>query len=141
MRKMDEAEWRAFLQTGARTAKCATVRANGRPHIAPVWFLLKEGDIWFTTWHESVKAKCLQRDPRLALCVEDDRPPFSYVSVDGRAEFVDDAAQLLGVATELGGRYMGTGRADDFGRRNAVPGELLVRVRIERVIGFADVSA
>jgi hypothetical protein len=48
--------------------------------------------------------------------------------------------ELLRFATEIGGRYMGPERAEEFGQRNAVPGELLVRVTPERVIAEADVA-
>jgi hypothetical protein len=47
---------------------------------------------------------------------------------------------LLRFATAIGGRYMGADRAGEFGRRNAVPGELLVRLRPERVIAATDVA-
>jgi hypothetical protein len=50
-------------------------------------------------------------------------------------------SSLLRIATAIGGRYMGAGRAEEFGRRNAVPGELLVRLRPGRVIALADVAA
>jgi hypothetical protein len=36
---------------------------------------------------------------------------------------------------------MGPDRAEEFGRRNAVPGELLVRIRPVKVLAYADVSA
>jgi hypothetical protein len=55
------------------------------------------------------------------------------------AQFSGDPDALLTWATRIGGRYMGPDRADEFGRRNAVPSELLVRGRITRVIAYADV--
>ena len=48
---------------------------------------------------------------------------------------------MLDIATRAGGRYMGADRADEFGRRNAVPGELVVRVRPTKVITGFDISA
>ncbi|HLI08028.1 MAG TPA: pyridoxamine 5'-phosphate oxidase family protein [Ktedonobacteraceae bacterium] len=67
-------EVRTFLLTGTRTAKVATVRADGRPHVAPVWFLLDDDSIVFTTWHTTVKAKNIRRDPRVCLCIDDETP-------------------------------------------------------------------
>ena len=52
----------------------------------------------------------------------------------------EDLEELLRFATASGGRYMGAARAAEFGRRNAVPGELLVRLRPKRVIATADVA-
>ncbi|MCB5178416.1 PPOX class F420-dependent oxidoreductase [Streptomyces antimicrobicus] len=139
-RKMTQEEWRAFVSHSTRTAKLATVRADGSPHIAPVWFVLAGDTVVFTTGKATVKGRNLARDARVALCVDDDRPPFSYVSLHGRAETSEDMAELLAWATRIGARYMGEERAEAFGRRNAVPGELLVRVRIDKVVAEAGIA-
>lgn len=139
-REMSREEWRSFLSQGTRTGKLATVRRDGSPHVVPVWFVLDGDDIVLTTGRDSVKGRSLRRDGRVALCVDDDRPPFAFVTVTGRAEVSEDLDQLLHYATLLGGRYMGEDRAEAFGRRNAVPGELLVRIRPERVFAVDDVA-
>ena len=38
MKKMSEEEYLGFLTSGTKTGKLATVRADGRPHVVPVWF-------------------------------------------------------------------------------------------------------
>ncbi|TLQ42159.1 PPOX class F420-dependent oxidoreductase [Streptomyces marianii] len=139
-RKMSQDEWRAFVSQGTRTAKLSTVSADGGPHIAPVWFLLDGDDVVFNTGKETVKGRNLTRDGRVALCVEDDRPPFSFVVVQGRAELGEDPEQLRHWATRIAARYMGEERAEEYGARNGVPGELLVRVRVEKVRAVADVA-
>ncbi|MEV5610132.1 PPOX class F420-dependent oxidoreductase [Streptomyces sp. NPDC052225] len=138
--KMTDEEWRAFVSEGTRTAKLSTVRADGSPHIAPVWFVLDGDDIVFNTGKDTVKGRNLARDGRVALCVDDERPPFSFVTIQGRAEISEDPAELLDSATRIGGRYMGADRAEEFGRRNGVPGELLVRVRVEKVVAMGDLA-
>ncbi|MFF5445667.1 PPOX class F420-dependent oxidoreductase [Streptomyces sp. NPDC012888] len=141
--KMTEEEWRAFVSHSTRTGKLATVRSDGSPHTAPVWFLLDGDSFVFTTGKDTVKGRNLVRDGRVCLCVDDDRPPYAYVVLQGRAEtseYADGAEAMLHWATRIGGRYMGEERAAAFGRRNAVPGELLVRVRIEKVIAEAGVA-
>ncbi|MFE3939568.1 PPOX class F420-dependent oxidoreductase [Streptomyces goshikiensis] len=118
-------------------------RADGSPHIAPIWFVLDGDSIVFNTGKDTVKGRNLARDGRVALCVDDDRPPFSYVVLQGRAEiseYADDADEMVRWATRIAARYMGEERAEDFGRRNGVPGELLVRVRVDTVIAVAGVS-
>jgi PPOX class probable F420-dependent enzyme len=137
---MTQTERRAFLQHGTRTAKLSTVREDGRPHVVPVWFVLDGDDLLFTTGARSVKARSMRRDGRVALCVDDERPPYAFVMLEGRAELSDDVEAMLPVATEIGRRYMGADRAEEFGRRNAVPGELLVRVRSVRVLAEADIT-
>lgn len=75
MAEMNPHEYRTFLQAGTRTLKLATTRRDGRPHVAPVWFLLDGDTIVFTTGADTVKGRDLRRDGRVALCVDDERPP------------------------------------------------------------------
>jgi PPOX class probable F420-dependent enzyme len=141
MHEMSEAEYRAFMTGQARTAKLGTTRADGRPHVAPVWFDLDDdGTVVFTTGADSLKGKALRRDPRVCLCVDDDTPPFSFVIVEGTAEISEDLDALQEWATRIGGRYMGTDVAEAFGKRNAVPGELLVRITPAKVIARAAIA-
>jgi PPOX class probable F420-dependent enzyme len=139
-RAMTPDEMRAFLEHGTRTAKVATTSRDGQPHVMPVWFVLEGEEIVFNTNAESVKGKHLRRDPRIALVVDDEAPPYAFVHVRGRATLSEDPDELRRTATEIGARYMGADRAEEFGRRNAVAGELVVRVRPERVISQADVA-
>lgn len=129
-----------FLGSGTRTGKFATVRADGRPHVVPIWFVVDQGDVVFTTWHESVKLRNLTADSRAAMVVDLEEPPFAYVMVEGRVSISDDIDQLRGFATRIGGRYMGESRAEEFGARNGVPGEVVVRLLIDRIVAKDDVS-
>jgi PPOX class probable F420-dependent enzyme len=141
MHVMSEEEWKAFLTDQPRTAKLATVRQDGRPHVAPIWVDLDDGGtIVFTTHAESLKGKSIRRDPRIALCVDDDRPPFSFVTIEGTVEISEDLEEMLRWATRLGGRYMGAEVASAYGKRNAVPGELLVRLRPTHVVARAGIA-
>ncbi len=139
---MSDVEVRAFLtEMPPRTAKLATVRADGRPHVAPVWFDIDDdGAVVFNTGEDTVKGRNLLRDPRCVVCIDDDRPPFSFVTIEGTAEVSRDLAAVLAWATRIGGRYMGNDRATEYGERNGVPGELLVRLRPDRVLGLADLA-
>jgi PPOX class probable F420-dependent enzyme len=139
-RGMTAEQVRSFLSHGTRTAKLATVMDDGQPHVMPVWFVLDGGQIVFTTGATSVKGRNLRRDSRVALVVDDERPPFAFVHVRGRVTIQEDLDELLRFATAIGARYMGEDRGEEFGKRNAVPGELLVRVMPERVIAEDDVA-
>jgi PPOX class probable F420-dependent enzyme len=140
MERMSDTEWRRFVLTGTRTGKLAVTRADGRPHVTPIWFDLDGDDVVFTTHENSVKARHLRRDPRAALCVDDETPPYSYVMLEGTATLSTDLDELLAWATRIGGRYMGRDRAKEYGERNGVPGEVLVRLRVERVHAFRDIA-
>jgi PPOX class probable F420-dependent enzyme len=139
---MSEAEALAFLGADPpHTGKLATTRLDGRPHVAPIWFALDlDGSIVFTTHEESLKGRTLRRDPRAALCVDDEVPPFSFVTVEGVVDISEDLDELLRWATVIGGRYMGADRAEAYGARNGVSGELLCRLRPTKVISAANVA-
>jgi PPOX class probable F420-dependent enzyme len=137
---MTEDEWRAFVVEAPRPAILSTVRADGRPHAAPIWIDVEDGAIVFNTGVDTVKGRNIARDPRVSIVVQDDRPPFSYVLVEGRAETSDDLDDVRAIATRIGGRYMGEDRAEAFGARNGVPGELVVRVRPTHVVSARDVA-
>ncbi|MEU9150571.1 PPOX class F420-dependent oxidoreductase [Streptomyces sp. NPDC048417] len=138
--KMTDEEWRAFVSHGTRTGKLSTVNADGSPHVAPVWFLLDGDDLVFNTGKETVKGRNLTRDGRVALCVDDDRPPFHFVVLNGRARLSEELGELRDAATRIAARYMGEERAEEFGARNGVPGELLVRVTVEKVVAHKDLT-
>lgn len=144
MYHMQRDEWLQFVMQGTRTGKLATVRKDGSPHVAPVWFVIdtaEDGDhIVFTTGADTVKGYAVRRDPRLAMCVDAETPPFSFVQLTAEATVSEDLDDMLRWATRLGARYMGTEAAEAFGKRNAVPGELLVRARITKVVALAEIA-
>lgn len=141
MKEMTKKEIRKFLLHGTRTGKLATVRKDGRPHVVPIWFDLDGEKIVFTTGGESVKAVNMKRDPRVCMCVDDETPPFAFVQIEGIALFSDDLDEMLHWATRIGGRYMGVDQAEAFGKRNAVPGELLVRISPTKIFAWKDVAS
>ncbi|WP_089299077.1 PPOX class F420-dependent oxidoreductase [Actinoplanes regularis] len=137
---MSEAQWREFLGAGTRTGKLATVRADGAPHVVPVWFVLDGADLVFNTGAGSVKGRSLARDGRAALCVDEEVAPYAFVTVTGRVTLHTDLDEMRPWSTRIAERYMGAELAERFGARNAVEGELLVRLRIERVVAYTGVS-
>jgi PPOX class probable F420-dependent enzyme len=131
---------RAFLLYGTRTGKVAWTGSDGAPHVAPIWFVLDGDDLVFNTGAGTGKGRALARDGRASLVVDDDTPPFSFVKIDGRVTLHDDLDEVRRFATIIGGRYMGADRAEEFGRRNGVPGELLVRLHPTRVTAAFDIA-
>lgn len=129
-----------FLSVGTRTGMLGYVAADGRPLVAPVWFVVDGGQLAFNTGRDTSKGRAIARDSRVVICVDDPHPPYSFVQVQGRAAVSEDPADVLDIATRTGARYMGAERADEFGRRNAVPGELVVRVRPTKVNAGFDIS-
>ncbi|WP_040838320.1 PPOX class F420-dependent oxidoreductase [Nocardia brevicatena] len=136
MASLSDPQVREFLTHGTRTAKVAFVASDGRPVVAPVWFILDGDELVFNTGKTTGKGKALIRDGRVALSVDLEEPPYAAVLIQGTVALSEDSDELLRTATEIGGRYMGADRAEEFGRRNGVPGELVVRVRPTKVTAF-----
>ena len=134
MHTIDDPDVREFLLAGTRTGKLSYLGADGRALVAPVWFVIEGGRLVFNTGKDSAKGRALIREPRVAICVDLEEPPYAFVQVQGVAELSEDPADLLATATAIAARYMGPERADEFGRRNGVPGELVVRLLPSKVI-------
>jgi PPOX class probable F420-dependent enzyme len=128
----------AFLTEGRRTGKVATVRADGRPHVAPVWFVMDGEDLVFTTGESSVKGRTLRRDPRVAVSVDLEQPPYAFVLLEGSVTMSTDLDEMLPYSIAISRRYVGDEQAEAFGRRNAVTGEVLVRLHPEKVVAVDD---
>ena len=140
MPRMTEDEALAFIAAAPRTGKLAIVRADGSPHVVPIWVALDGRSLVATLSGESVKARALRRDPRVSLCFDDEAPPFSFVTVEGSVTLSEDLDELRHWATVLGGRYMGADQAEAYGARNGVPGELLMRLVPDRIVGMSFVA-
>jgi PPOX class probable F420-dependent enzyme len=136
-------EVRAFLTEGTRTGKLGFVAADGRALVAPVWFMVEGPDeapeLVFNTGKKTAKGRAVARDPRLTLCVDLAEPPYAFVQVQGEATVSEDPDELLRTATAIAARYVGEERAEDFGKRNAGPGETVVRLRPTKVIAQFDI--
>jgi PPOX class probable F420-dependent enzyme len=152
MAAMSEKEIRRFLMQGTYTGKLATIKKDGSSHIVPIWFVLEssdkngsddreDDDIIFTTSGSSVKAKNIERDNRVSICVDDQTPPFSFVIVYGTAKIYHlGQNELFRFATKIAQRYMGKDDAENYGRRNSTEGEVLVRIKAKRMIAEKDIA-
>lgn len=139
---MDELtdEVTAFVSEGTRTGKLGYTASDGRPLVAPVWFVVDNGELAFNTGKNTAKGRALARDSRAVICVDDQRPPYSFVQIQGTVSISEEPSEVLDIATRTGARYMGPDRAEEYGRRNGVPGELVVRLRPTRVVKAFDLA-
>lgn len=146
---MTKSEIKKFLMEDTFTGKLATVKKNGSPHVVPIWFDVevnsrnrnKVRNIYFTTGRESVKAKNIQCDSRVSICVDDQTPPFSFVSICGNAKLIPyKQKEVLKWATKIAERYMGKKNAEAYGERNSGEDEVLVRIRPTKIIAEKDVA-
>jgi PPOX class probable F420-dependent enzyme len=130
-----------FLSAGTRTGKLAFTGADGRPLVAPVWFIVEDNCLVFNTGTDTAKGRAIGRDPRITMCVDLEVPPYAFVQVQGEAEVSEDPGELVRTAIAIAARYVGAEQAEAFGKRNGVPGELVVRLRPAKVIAMLDVIA
>ena len=138
----DDERVRAFLTAApARPAILATVRADGRPHVAPIWYAVDDdGTVVFNTGETTVKGRNLRRTGYAAMTVDDDVAPFSFVTLEGPVTISSDLDDVRHWAGVIGGRYMGADRAEEYGERNGVPGELIVRLAPAKVVSAFAVA-
>jgi PPOX class probable F420-dependent enzyme len=133
---MSKAEIGRFLMQGTFTGKLDTVKKDGSSHVVSIWFVLdngntrgKVGNIIFTTGDTSVKANNIQRDNRVNICVDDQIPPFYFVTIFGTAKIHPyKQKEVLKWATKIAERYMGKKNAEAYGRRNSEEGLVLVEI-------------
>src|SRR5919205_554223 len=152
MTEMSKAEIGRFLMRGTFTGKLATVKKNGSSHVVPIWFVLDNrnssrggkivGDIILTTGDTSVKAQNILRDNKVSICVDDQTPPFSFVTIFGTAKIHPyKQKEVLRWATKIAERYMGKDNAEAYGKRNSEEGEVLVQIKPIRILAEKDIAS
>ena len=139
---MSKDEIKDFLLQGTFTGKLGTINKDGTPHVVPIWYTLDgENNIIFNTSDKSVKAKNIRRDNRVRLCVDDQTPLFSFVTINGIAEIIsNEPSEVYKWAKIIAARYMGYNKSEEFGRRNSSEGELLVKIKPIRLIGEKNIA-
>lgn len=140
MASLSDVRVRDFLLHGTRTGKVAWVASDGAPHVAPIWFVIDGDDIVFNTGADTGKGRALAREGRASLVVDDQIPPYSFVKIDGSITLHDDLDEVRSLATIIGDRYMGSDRAEEYGERNGVPGELVVRLHPSKITAAFDIA-
>jgi PPOX class probable F420-dependent enzyme len=105
---MTEQEVTAFIEQ-QRAATLATIGPTGTPHLVAMWYAVIDGQLWFETKAKSQKAANLRRDPRATVLLEDGHTydTLRGVSLEGRAEVVDDPDALWAVGVSVWERYTG----------------------------------
>jgi general stress protein 26 len=114
--QMDDDELLAFLDE-ERIVTCATNGKDDWPHLMPLWFVVREGDIWAWTFAKSQKVKNLERDDRATIQIEagDQYHELRGVMFKTRVEIIRDVDLITDLGMEIMGRYAG-GELDEGGR-------------------------
>jgi PPOX class probable F420-dependent enzyme len=139
---MSRDEIKDFLLQGTFTGKLGTINKDGTPHVVPIWYTVDgEDNIIFNTSDKSVKATNIRRDNRVRLCVDDQTPLFSFVTINGIAEIIsNEPSEVYKWAKIIAARYMGYNKSEEYGRRNSAEGELLVKIKPIKLIGEKNIA-
>lgn len=137
---MSPHERRAFLLAPGRTGHLATVRGDGRAHVAPVWFTLDGDDVLFNTGADTVKGRNVARTGRAALSVDLPVHPYGFVHLEGPVALFDDPQAFREWSRVIAAKYVPAGEVETYTDRNAVLGELLVRLTPETIVAMNDLA-
>ena len=124
-KRMSRRERERFLG-GRHVAVLATLAPDGQPVLTPIWYLYRDGLLYMRTGLESLKARNIRRDPRVTVCVQDERAPYRSLTLYGRASI---EAEEEGLAASISRHYLG-----------AVGGAAYLRMASQAVEQSAEVT-
>jgi PPOX class probable F420-dependent enzyme len=134
MTTMTADEWRTFVTAGTRLAHLSLTRADGRPHVTPICFVLDGDELAFALSPGSVKGKSMARDRRVAVCISDEQQPYSFVTIEGEARISTEPDRIKRVATGIAERYYPDQRAAELAESFLQGGFTAVHIGITNVI-------
>jgi PPOX class probable F420-dependent enzyme len=117
MPRLSAVELQEFLDVPGVLMRVAVVREDGSPLVTPIWFLHEDDAIYFTPRERSEWFECLRRDPRVALCIDEQPLPYRKVVVEGKAELVHDVGEddvWRDQYRRIAGRYVPPDAAEDY---------------------------
>jgi PPOX class probable F420-dependent enzyme len=114
--RMSDAEAAAFL-ADERTLVCATNGRDGWPHLMPLWYVVRAGELWAWTYAKSQKVRNLERDPRCTIQVEagEEYSELRGVMIRAECELIADPDAIAAIGAELAVRYGGASLSDELG--------------------------
>jgi PPOX class probable F420-dependent enzyme len=104
--KLTEDEQRELIET-ERVVVVSSLGPRGWPHVMPLWYVPRDGEIWIWTYAKSQKVKNLERDPRATLLIETgvEYTELRGVQIEAEAEIIRDAGRIVDYAKEMTIRY------------------------------------
>jgi PPOX class probable F420-dependent enzyme len=128
----------AELLGGANLARLAYIGLNGRPHVVPIWFTHRNGEIVMITGPKADKVRAITANPAVSLTIDSSTPPYHVLLIDGDAT-IEPTVGMAEEYPEIVRRYLGpAAHAYLAGMRDRVREERRIRVRVRswRVLDF-----
>lgn len=138
VRKMSDDDVIAFLTSPVRTGHIATVRPDGRPHVATIWYTVDGRDIVFLTESSSVKARNLAQNPRAMLSVDDPELPYTAVTAEGPVAISTDEAEVKRWVLALATKYHGEEHSEEVAA--GLPDDTIYRLTPTHFTGLAYIE-
>ena len=106
----------AFLdqRNPALVGVAGTVRADGSPHVVPVWYRWDGDAVRVWTHEERLWVRNLRRDPRIAFSVQETEPPYGAVTMRGRAEICTASADAEDEIRRITRRYLSENEVEGY---------------------------
>jgi PPOX class probable F420-dependent enzyme len=106
--KLSDEEAAAFLDE-QRTVVVATNGRDGWPHLMPLWYVVRDGELWSWTYAKSQKVRNLERDPHATLQVEtgEQYQELRGVMIKAEAVIHREVADVAALGREIFTRYTG----------------------------------
>lgn len=117
-----------------RIGRLGTTNNDGTPHITPVWYRFDGGAFLVLTERGSRKHRNIERDPRVAFCIDEDRPPYHTVLVSARVAVEDAPGREWREALAI--HYLGEEAGKRYTAENVHPNNIMLRIVPEKVSGW-----
>jgi PPOX class probable F420-dependent enzyme len=103
---LSDKELAEFLESG-HTLQVASIDADGYPHLAPMWYVVRDGKITFRSFTKSQKILNLRRNPKLSVLLESGETydELKGVMIRGTATLIDDRATVLAIYGAIAAKY------------------------------------
>lgn len=121
-----------------RWAVVTSLRGDGTPANSVVFYAREGDEIFFSTTADRLKAKTVQRDPRIAITILDEGAPFRFVTLEGAATIQTENIVAGHVAVNKAMRRTEFSPPEGFEERLQRDGRLLIRLKPERVSGVVN---
>ena len=135
---MSREEIEDFLSQG-NMARIATVKPDNTPHVTPVWYLWENNQLQLTIQKDSVKARNIQQNNKVAVTIDTDKAPIKGVIIEGTAKIEELTNKMRRkIDRRIAARYVKPEYLEEYIEWDSAQGleYIYIRVRPEKIISW-----